>query len=164
LDLATLDWIVLAVLLASVLLGLWRGLVYEVLSVMSWIAAFVLAQWFAPGVAQWLPMGDAAEPLRFAGAFLLVFIAAVFAGGLLAWATKKLVEAVGLRPIDRALGGMFGLVRGALLVLVLAVMVQLTGWTGSAWWQDSVAADVATAALRGLKPVVPVKFGAYLPA
>jgi membrane protein required for colicin V production len=45
---AVLDWVFIAVLVASLMLGAWRGLVYEVLSVMSWIAAFVLAQWLAP--------------------------------------------------------------------------------------------------------------------
>ena len=161
---ASLDWVVVAVLLASLLLGLWRGLVYEVLSVMSWIAAFVLAQWFAPEAAAWLPLENMPEALRYAAGFLLVFIAAMFAGGLLAWLTKKMIEAVGLRPVDRALGGLFGLVRGAVVVLVLAVVVHLTGMKNSAWWQESMAAGVATAALRGLKPVVPEQFGAYLPA
>jgi membrane protein required for colicin V production len=160
---ATLDWIVLAVLLASALLGLWRGLVYEVLSVLSWIAAFILAQWFAPAAAGWLPMKGAGEPLRYAGGFVLVFVAALFAGGLLAWLTKKLIDAVGLRPMDRALGGLFGLVRGTVLVLALAVVVHLTRWNTSDWWLASVSGGVATAALRGLKPVVLERFGADLP-
>jgi membrane protein required for colicin V production len=162
--LATLDWVVLAVLLASALLGLWRGLVYEVLSVLSWIAAFVLAQWLAPRAGAWLPMGGSGDALRYAAGFLLVFIAAVFAGGLFAWLVKKMVEAVGLRPVDRALGGLFGLVRGALAVLVLAVLVHLTGLKDGAWWRESMAAGVATAVLQGLKPVVPETFGALLPA
>jgi membrane protein required for colicin V production len=54
---AVLDWVFVAVLVASLMLGAWRGLVYEVLSVMSWIAAFVLAQWLAPDVAARLPHG-----------------------------------------------------------------------------------------------------------
>ena len=159
-----LDWVVVAVLAASVLLGLWRGLVYEVLSVLNWLAAFVLAQWLAPRAAALLPLGRAGESLQYAGGFVVVFILALFAGGLLAWATKKLVEAVGLRPVDRALGGVFGLVRGLVAVLVLAVVVHLTGLRNGAWWTESVTAGVATAALRGLKPVVPERFGAYLPA
>ena len=105
---ATLDWIMLAVLLASALLGAWRGLVYEVVSVLGWLASFVLAQWFAPEAALWLPMKGATEPLRYAAGFVLVFVAVAFAGGLLAWLTKKLVEAVGLRPVDRTLGAAFG--------------------------------------------------------
>ena len=53
---STTDWILLALLAASMVLGAWRGLVYEVLSVLGWIAAFLLAQWFAPDVADKLPM------------------------------------------------------------------------------------------------------------
>lgn len=161
---ATLDWIVLAVLAASVLLGLWRGLVYEVLSVLNWIAAFVLAQWLAPRAAQALPLGHAGESLRYAAGFLAVFIGALFAGGLVAWLVRRLVEAVGLRPVDRALGGIFGLVRGAVAVLVLALVVNLTGLKRDRWWEGSVTAGVTTAAWRGLKPVVPPRFGALLPA
>ena len=44
---ATLDWVLLAVLLASLLLGALRGLVYEAMSLLAWGAAFWLAQWFA---------------------------------------------------------------------------------------------------------------------
>ena len=44
---AALDWIFAAVLLASMLIGAWRGLVFEVLSVLGWVAAFFAAQWFA---------------------------------------------------------------------------------------------------------------------
>lgn len=161
---AILDWTVLAVLALSVLVGLFRGLVYEVLSVLNWLAAFLLAQWLAPQVAQLLPLGAASEPIRYAAGFVLVFIGALFAGGLLAWLTRKLVEAVGLAPVDRALGGLFGLVRGAVAVLALAVVVHLTGLKEGTWWTESMTAGVATAALRGLKPVVPERFGAYLPA
>lgn len=161
---AVLDWVVVAILAASMLLGLWRGLVYEVLSVLNWLAAFVLAQWLAPRAAAMMPFSQASPSLQYAAGFVVVFIAALFAGGLVAWLIKKLVEAVGLRPIDRALGGVFGLVRGLLAVLALAVVVHLTGLKNGVWWTQSLTSGVATAALRGLKPVVPERFAAFLPA
>jgi membrane protein required for colicin V production len=161
---AVLDWVVVALLAASVLLGLWRGLVYEALSVLSWLAAFVLAQGLAPRAAAMMPLSRAGESVQYAAGFAVVFIAALFAGGLLAWLTKKVVEAVGLRPIDRVLGGVFGLVRGALAVLAMAVLLHLAKLQDSVWWTESVTAGVATVALRGLKPVVPERFGAYFPA
>lgn len=160
---APLDWIFLTVLALSLALGAWRGLVYEVLSVLGWIAAFVLAQWWAPDAAGWLPMGQAGETLRYAAGFLLVFIAVAFAGGLLAWGVKKLVAAVGLRPVDRTLGAAFGLVRGAVLLLALAVVVNMTPLHAGQWWIESKGADVSTTVLRGLKPVLPERFGQYLP-
>jgi len=158
-----LDWVLLGVLAFSLLLGLLRGLVYEVLSVLGWIAAFVLAQWLAPQVGAWLPMENAAEPLRYAAGFTIVFVAVAFAGGMLAWATRKLVEAVGLRPVDRLLGAAFGLVRGVVLLLALAVVVNMTPLRTSQWWTESMGAAVSTAALKGLKPVLPEAFAQYLP-
>jgi membrane protein required for colicin V production len=160
---AALDWVFLAVLVASLLLGAWRGLVYEVLSVISWIAAFLLAQWLAPDAAAMLPMGSAGEAMRYAAGFVVVFIAVVFTGGLLAWLTKKLVEVVGLRPIDRALGAGFGLIRGAVLLLALAVVINMTPLKRGEWWTESKGADVATAVLKEMKPVLPERFGHYLP-
>jgi membrane protein required for colicin V production len=162
-EFAPLDWVMVALLAASFLLGAWRGLVYEVLSVISWIAAFVLAQWFAPQVAQMLPMGGTGESMRYASGFLLVFIGVVFAGGLLAWLTKKLVQAVGLRPIDRTLGAAFGLLRGAVLLLALAVVINMTPLKRGEWWTQSQGAGAATTALKSLKPVLPEQFGQYLP-
>ncbi len=161
---AILDWVVVILLALSVLLGLFRGLVYEVLSVLNWVAAFVLAQWLAPRAAGLMPLGQASESIRYAAGFVVVFVVALFAGGLVAWVVKKLVAAMGLAPVDRALGALFGLVRGIVAVLALAVVVHLAGWRDGAWWTESMTAGVATAALRGLKPVVPERFGAYLPA
>ena len=155
---ALLDWIVLAVLAASLLLGAWRGLVYEVLSVLSWIAAFVAAQWLAAWMGELLPLGGAGPAVRYALGFLLVFIAALFVGGLIAWLFKKAVEAMGLRPVDRTLGAAFGIVRGVVLVLALAVVVNLTPLKREDWWNESKAAGVSTAALRGLAPVLPDGF------
>ena len=160
----TLDWIFLAVLLVSLTVGAWRGLVYEVLSVMSWIAAFVLAQWLAPQAASYLPMSGAAEPMRYAAGFVLVFIAAIFAGGLVAFLVKKLVAAVGLRPVDRLLGAAFGVVRGVIVLLALTVVVGMTPMKTAQAWQESAGANIASRVLTGLKPVLPHEFGKYLPS
>lgn len=160
---AVLDWVFLAVLVASLLVGAWRGLVYEVFSVVSWIAAFVLAQWLAPDAARLLPLGSMSEPVRYAAGFVVVLVAAAFAGGLLAWLLKKLVEAIGLRPVDRTLGAAFGLARGVVLLLAAAVVVNMTPLKGNVWWQESAGAGVLTVALRGMKPVLPEEFGQYLP-
>ena len=89
---ATVDWIFLAVLVFSMLLGAWRGLVYEVLSVLGWAVSFYAAQYFAPLVALWLPLQSSSESVRYAAAFVLVFVAVVFTAGLLAFLLKKLMN------------------------------------------------------------------------
>ena len=160
---AWLDWIFLAVLAGSLVLGALRGLVYEVLSVASWGAAFMLAQWWAPEAANRLPLASASEPLRYAAGFLLVFVATAFAGGLVAWLVKKLAEAMGLRPVDRTLGAAFGLARGVVVLLGAAVVVHLSPLHSQNWWQESAGASVLTVALKGLKPVLPGELAQYLP-
>lgn len=157
-----LDFVFMGVLLASLLLGAWRGLVYEVLSVASWIAAFILAQWFAPDMAQKLPMTGSGEAVRYAAGFVLVFILSVFAGGLVAALAKKLFAAVGLQPIDRVLGAAFGLLRGVVLLLTATVVISMSPLKSGEWWQESVGAGMTTAVLKGLKPVLPEEFGKYL--
>ena len=160
--LVTVDWIFLGVLLFSLLLGVWRGLVYEVLSVLTWIAAFALAQWLALDVAQKLPMSGASESLQYAGGFVLVFVVSIFVGGLLARFIKKMFAAVGLAPADRALGAVFGLVRGVVFLLAATVAVGMTPLRNEVAWQTPVGAGMSLSALKGLKPVLPETFAKYL--
>jgi membrane protein required for colicin V production len=153
----------LAILVASLVLGAWRGLVYEVLSLANWFAAFLLAQWFAPLVAGWLPMAGATAQVRHAAGFVLAFIGSLLVGGVLTLLLAKLIAAVGLRPVDRLLGALFGALRGVVLLLALALAVHLTPLHTSFWWQDSAGAKILTAALHGLKPAMPQAFEQYLP-
>jgi membrane protein required for colicin V production len=156
------DWVLLLVLALSLLVGAWRGLVFEVLSVLGWVAAFFAAQWLAPLVAPMLPLATASASIQFAAAFVLSFIAAVFAAGFLATLMRKLVSAAGLRPADRVLGSLFGLVRGVIVLLAATVAIDMTPLKGSAWWQDSAGAPILTSALNALKPVLPAQFARYL--
>lgn len=158
-----LDWIFLGLLLLSVLFGAWRGLVYEVLSLANWAVAFVVAREFAPALALRLPIGGASELIRYAAGFVLVFVAAVFAGSVLIWLVSKLFQAAGLRPADRALGAIFGLMRGLVVLLAATVLVALTPLKSEAWWTQSTAVGWATATVKGLRPVLPQEFGKYLP-
>lgn len=158
------DSILGGVLLLSLIIGAWRGLVDELMSLAGWISAFVLAQWLAGDLARWLPVWrEAAEQVRYALAFVLVFIASVFAAALLSWLLRKVVVGAGLRPADRSLGAMFGLMRGVLVLLALTVVVRLLGLHNEAWWQDSVATPVLDLLLAGIKPWLPLAVQAYLP-
>lgn len=163
-DVSLTDWILLGVLFVSMMVGFWRGLVYEVLSLAGWVAAFVLAQWFASDVIVWLPfLKGAAEPVQYAIAFVVVFIATLFAAGLVSWLIKKLVETVGLRSVDRSLGALFGLARGLVLLLALTVVVQLTGFSTEVWWKNARGPVFLSASLDRLKPLLPQSFAEILP-
>ena len=157
-----IDWICLGVLLGSLLLGAWRGLLYEALSLAGWVAAYFVARWLAEWVGQALPMGDAPGEWRYAAGFVLVFIVVAFAGGMLAWAVRGAVRALGMRPVDRVLGAVFGALRGALLLLLLAIAVQLTGQGQAPWWRESASGAWLQGVLVQLHPVLPPALGQYL--
>ena len=156
------DWICLAVVLDSLLLGAWRGLLYEAFSVAGWVVAYVVACWAVEWVGRALPMGEAPDEWRFAAGFVLVFIVVAFAGGMLAWAVRGAARALGMRPVDRVLGAVFGALRGALLLLVLAIVVQLTGQGQAPWWRQSVSGAWLQGVLGQLRPVLPAALGQYL--
>ena len=158
-----LDWIFIAVLGVSLLLGVWRGLVREVLSLVNWVLAFYLAQWFAQDAAKYLSMSGVSEALRYAIGFALVFVVSAFVGGLMVWGLSKLVSSAGLGMVDRSLGAVFGLLRGMIFLLALTVVIAMTPAKSSSWWTQSVMASSTVHLLQVLKPVLPEKFAKYLP-
>jgi membrane protein required for colicin V production len=158
-----IDWTLLAVLLLSALLGVWRGLVYEVMSVAAWVAAFVLAQAYASQAAAWLPLQGFSAPLQLAAGFAVVFMASAFVGGLVAWLVRHVVESVGLRPVDRVLGAAFGLLRGLLILLGVAVVVSMTPLQQHNGWQASRGAGLLSDTLHHIKPLLPMPVARYLP-
>ena len=161
--LSAVDWILLAVLGLSLLLGLWRGIVQEVLSLVGWVAAFYVSQMYAPLAAAWLPMEGSSQMLRYAAGFVVVFVAVLVATVLVSWVVKKLVSAVGLGPLDRLLGSLFGLMRGVVILLAVTVFVGMTPMRETDGWKQSQGAQWLQQFLHVLKPVLPADFGKYLP-
>ena len=100
--------------------------------------------------------------MQFGAAFVLTFMASVFAAGLLASLMRKLVSAAGLRPADRLLGALFGALRGMVLLLAVTVAVNMTPFKGSDLWQASRGALVLTSALNALKPLLPLQFSRFV--
>lgn len=163
-DMANLDWAFLGVLGFSFLVGAWRGLVFEVVSLIGWVVAFFMAQAFAVDMAMRLPLEGFSPDLRYAAGFVLVFVLAIFASSLAAWLLGKFVQALGLRPADRVLGALFGVLRGAVLLMVLAVVAGMTSLNQAPWWRDSQGAPWVDQALQGLKRMVPPEWGRHLPS
>jgi membrane protein required for colicin V production len=157
------DWALLAVLFVSVVVGLWRGLVFEVLSLVGWVVAFIAAQAFASGVAAVLPIGVPGSALNHGVAFALTFVLALVIWALGSRLLRRIIHATPLQPVDRMLGGVFGLARGAVLLLAVATVVMLSPAQRSAAWQQSRGAAWLATALQGLKPVLPDAIGQRLP-
>ena len=133
---ATADIVILIVVLVSALIGLTRGLLKELLSLASWFAAFILALYFAPTVADSLKGSVADESVRLVIGFISVFAATLIAGGIVQWLVRKLVETTGLTGTDRFLGFLFGSARGVLVCII--GLIALRPFTeDSVWWDAS---------------------------
>jgi membrane protein required for colicin V production len=129
------DFAVMAILLVSLTLGVWRGLVYEVLSLAGWPIAFVLSRLYAGEIAPLMPLMQ--ETMRLALAYAVVFIAALIVWGMLAWLFSRLVKAVGLGWLDRMMGALFGALRGVLVILALVWLAGLTSIPEQPFWRGA---------------------------
>ena len=147
------DYAVIGIMLVSLLLGIWRGLVYEVLSLLGWPLAFMASRQFAGSIEPLLPVGQ--EFVRVALAYALVFIAVLIVWGILVWLFCKLVKAAGLGALDSLLGSLFGLLRGAFVILVLVWLAGMTRIPEQEFWRNAYSsAAIEKAATLG-KTVLP---------
>lgn len=132
------DYIILAVLGLSVLIGLWRGLISEVLALAVWVAAFWVSWTFGPAVSAHFEHTIELPSARLIVGYGLCFIAVLILGALLRLAIGQLVESTGLSGTDRLLGMIFGFARGVLLVTLMVFLLGFTAFTRDPWWRESV--------------------------
>jgi membrane protein required for colicin V production len=158
------DMALLAVLLVSIAIGVARGLVFELMSLVGWVVAYFVAHWFAPDVAPHLPIGEPGSRANIAAAFALTFIVALLAWAIGSRIVRLIIHATPLSIVDRGLGAVFGGVRGVVVLLVLVTLVSMTPVANSPEWRGSTAVPWLQAAVTGLKPMLPAPISKFLPA
>ncbi|WP_088280588.1 CvpA family protein [Ideonella sp. A 288] len=158
------DLLLGATLALSVVVGLWRGLVFELMSLVGWVVAYIAAQAYSPQLGAYLPIGSQGSALYQAAAFALTFIAALVAWVLLAKLVRMAIQATPLTVADRMLGGAFGLLRGLVVLLAVATLIAFTPAVRSEPWRQSQGASWLGTLLQGLKPVLPAEVSRHLPA
>lgn len=131
------DYIIIGVLTISVLIGLWRGLISEVLALAIWIVAFWVAWAFGPVVAAHFEHIIELPSARIIVGYGICFVTVLILGALLRFVIGKLIQSTGLSGTDRLLGMIFGFARGVLLVTLLVFLVGFTAFTRDPWWQQS---------------------------
>lgn len=156
------DLVMLAALLLSMAVGAWRGLVFELMSLVGWFAAYLAAQWGSPSLAPYVPIGAPGSATQHAAAFAGTFVIALLAWGLLSRLLKMLIHATPLGLVDRLLGAAFGALRGLVLLLAVAAVVTRTPWAESPGWQQSTGVAWLKVLLVGLKPTLPASISNQL--
>ena len=139
----------------SMLLAYSRGVTREMIALMTWGLGFFAAVAFSPLVGALLPDFGGQPVVRYLVAFALILIAALVLGALVAWPLSSVIRKSGLGFVDRFLGAVFGIARGAVLVVVFVLVAGLTTLPRQDWWQNSALALPLTAAALALKPWLP---------
>jgi membrane protein required for colicin V production len=133
-----IDYILLAIIAVSALLSLWRGFVREALSLASWVVALWVALLFFHDLADWLARWIDTPSVRDAVGFGVLFVVTVLIGGLVGYLAGQLVAKTGLTATDRALGIVFGVARGVIIVAVMVLLAGLTSLPTDPWWKESL--------------------------
>lgn len=149
------DYAVLSIIAVSLLLGVWRGVIGEMLALAAWVVAFIIARAFGADVANWLAPNVVEPSLRLVLAYAFVVVAVLVMFAILRIVLKLLMKAVGLGLLDRMLGGVFGVLRGGLIVMIAVLVAGMTPLPKMDWWRAAQLAPPLETAALAARPWLP---------
>jgi membrane protein required for colicin V production len=152
---AAFDYAVIGIVALSLVLGLWRGVVSEMMALAAWVLAFMAALEFGAQSGQLVFPGIADPALRALAGCALVFFGVLVAMSLVRLAVRSMVKALGLSLSDRLLGMIFGLARGVLLVMILVAIGGMTAAPQQVWWKQATLAPPLQTAVLAARPWMP---------
>ena len=132
------DIAILIVVGISAIISLFRGFVREVLSLLAWVIALWVAYQFSSSAAPLFESFVALPSARQIIAFVVLLVVSLMAVGIINFLISKLIESTGLSGTDRALGMVFGILRGIVLVTLLVMLAGATPLPQDPWWQESI--------------------------
>jgi membrane protein required for colicin V production len=149
------DYVVIGIVVASLLLGLWRGVVGEMIALAAWVLAFFAAVQFGDDIAQSLFTGIGDKGLRAMAGFAAVFIGVLVVMALVRMAASGLIKALGLGVSDRLLGVVFGVARGLLIAMVMVAVGGMTAAPRQDWWREATLSPPLETAVLAASPWLP---------
>jgi membrane protein required for colicin V production len=158
------DYALFAMIGTSVVLGVMRGLIKELLSLVAFGLAFLAAIWWGPVVSSFGPMlWVSNEYIRHGIAYAALFVLTLLAVGLVNMALAAMIRTTGLTPADRGLGAAFGLLRGVLLILVIVTLAGYTPLPQEPWWKNAMFSKQIVGVVQQIKARVPAPVHEWLP-
>ncbi|MDR2113176.1 MAG: CvpA family protein [Candidatus Accumulibacter sp.] len=149
------DYTVLVILLASMMLGGWRGVLSEIIAIAAWVAAFCAAKMWGGEFARQFLTGIGDPLLRIVVAWVLIVVIVLLVMSMVRLAVRGLLRAVGLSPTDRTLGILFGAARGGLVVLALVALGGMLSLSGEKWWRGAYLSAPLETAVLACRPWLP---------
>ncbi len=158
-----MDWGYIAFLMLSTMLGVVRGFAHMVMALAGWVVALFLSRHFSGKVSLYLVPINLEDAPRYAVAFVLLFVATLFAWDMLTILLKRVINSAGLGYLDHFLGGILGLVRGLILVVLFTVLMSLTPTSEADAWNNFISVKLSKTAARHLQFVLPSSVSQFLP-
>lgn len=152
---AVFDYAVIGIVALSLALGLWRGVVSELIALAAWVLAVMAALEFGGEAGNFLFFKIADPAIRALAGCALVFVVVLVAMSLVRLAVHSMVKALGLSLSDRLLGMFFGVARGVLVVMALVAAGGLTSAPQQPWWKQAALAPPLETAVLAAKPWLP---------
>ncbi len=156
------DYAVLVLIGVSILLSVMRGFLREVMALLSWVVAFWVANLYTVQFAPMLPASIPTPELRLLAAFVALFLATLLVMTLISITVGHFLKAIGIGPIDRALGAVFGFTRGMVIVLVLVMLAGLTNLPKAPMWKNAMFSSPLEMLVMQFKPWLPAELAKRL--
>ena len=132
------DLVILIITVLSSAFGLWRGLIKEVLSLLTWIAALLVSRVYSEPLAGLMTGMIENDGIRYVSAFAILFFIVMMFGTFLNFLMSKLLKVTGLKLADRLLGAGFGVARGVMIVLVIMFITSMFVSETQLWQQSQL--------------------------
>jgi membrane protein required for colicin V production len=149
-----LDFILAAIVFASIITAMMKGFVQELISLASVLIGLAVAAFGYPRAAVWFDDLTKSHAIASGLGFLSLFLAVMLVGALVGLVARKLIKTAGIQWFDRFLGGVFGLVRGVLVCAIL-LMAMLAFAMKPEALRQSVLAPYVTTGARAIALVMP---------
>lgn len=132
------DYLIIAIVVVSAAISVLRGFLREAISLLGWVLAFWLALTFADDLSALFAKSISQPSVRHAVAFFIIVVATLIITAVVMYLVRLIVNKTEITGTDRALGIVFGIARGVVIVAILVLFAGLTALPKDPWWRESV--------------------------
>ena len=148
------DYIILAIIIISAVMGLVRGLLREAIAVITWVLAIILAWSFGSTLEPMLGGILVGSPLRIWAARAIIFVFVLLLGGAVSVILGHFVRVSMFAGMDKFLGFVFGIIRGVVIVGAFTIAIQALRMDEDPRWKNSRLMPYAIGVADALRGIV----------
>jgi membrane protein required for colicin V production len=148
------DYIILAILVISSIMGLVRGLLREAIAVITWFLAIVLSWSFASSLEPLMGGILVDSPMRIWAARTVIFVGVLLLGGAVSVVLGHYIRVSMFAGMDKFLGFVFGIIRGVVIVGAFTIAVQALRMDEDPRWKNSRLMPYAIGVADALRGIV----------